>query len=166
LLAGFHGNCFSVNTYRLATTQRSLSMLGARAGRETHPRLRPAPHHHLVAGLEIATGHFAGVCNPHHRHQEFLIFLRHLARAYPVKAWLAANPRIHTHFTATPGSWLNLVGVWFSIIERQAIHRGAYPSRPRPHDQGPGLDQRMERPLPTVRLDKDRRPNPTKPTVK
>jgi hypothetical protein len=32
--------------------------------------------------------------------------------------------------------------------------------RPIPHDQDPGLDQRMERPLPTVRLDKDRRPNP------
>ena len=28
----------------------------------------------------------------------------------------------------TSGSWLNLVEVWFSIIERQAIHRGAFPS--------------------------------------
>jgi hypothetical protein len=82
----------------------------------------------LFAALEIATGHVAGVCKPQHRHQEFLVFLRHLARAYPVKAWLAANPRIHTHFTPTSGSRLNLVGVWFSIIERQAIHRGAYPS--------------------------------------
>jgi hypothetical protein len=26
-----------------------------------------------------------------------------------------------------PG-WLNLVEVWFSIIERQAIHRGTFPS--------------------------------------
>ena len=32
------------------------------------------------------------------------------------------------HFTRTAGSWLNLVEVWFSIIERQAIHRGAFPS--------------------------------------
>ena len=70
----------------------------------------------------------------------------HLARAYPdqqlhlimdnyaahkhpkVKAWQAANPRIYIHFTPTSGSWLNLVEVWFSIIERQAIHRGAFPS--------------------------------------
>jgi hypothetical protein len=43
-----------------------------------------------------------------------------------VKAWLAANPRIHVHFTPTSGSWLNLVEVWFGIIERQAIHRGAF----------------------------------------
>jgi hypothetical protein len=32
------------------------------------------------------------------------------------------------HFTPTSGSWLNLVEVWFGIIERQAIHRGAFPS--------------------------------------
>ena len=74
------------------------------------------------------------------------MFLRHLARAYPdqplhlimdnyaahkhprVKAWLAANPRIQVHFTPTSGSWLNLVEVWFGIIERQAIHRGTFPS--------------------------------------
>ena len=45
-----------------------------------------------------------------------------------VKTWLAANPRIHVHFTPTSGSWLNLVEVWFGIIERQAIHRGTYRS--------------------------------------
>ena len=45
-----------------------------------------------------------------------------------VKAWLAANPRIHVHFTPTSGSWLNLVEVWFGIIERQAIRRGSFPS--------------------------------------
>lgn len=37
---------------------------------------------------------------------------------------LAANPRVHVHFTPTSGSWLNLVEVWFGIIERQAIRRG------------------------------------------
>ncbi len=45
-----------------------------------------------------------------------------------VKAWLAANPRIQVHFTPTSGSWLNLVEVWFGIIERQAIHRGTFRS--------------------------------------
>ena len=28
----------------------------------------------------------------------------------------------------TSGSWLNLVEVWFGIIERQAIHRGSFGS--------------------------------------
>jgi hypothetical protein len=32
------------------------------------------------------------------------------------------------HFTPTSGSWLNLVEVWFGIIERQAIHRGSFGS--------------------------------------
>lgn len=45
-----------------------------------------------------------------------------------VRDWLEANPRIHTHFTSTSGSWLNLVEVWFGIIERQAIHRGTFTS--------------------------------------
>ena len=45
-----------------------------------------------------------------------------------VKEWLAANPRVHTHFTPTSASWMNLVEVWFGIIERQAIHRGTFTS--------------------------------------
>jgi transposase len=99
----------------------------------------------LFAALEIVTGQVTGLCKNRHRHQEFLAFLRHLARAYPdrelhlvvdnygthkrpeVNAWLAANPRIHLHFTPTSGSWLNLE-VWFGIIERQAIRRGTFRS--------------------------------------
>jgi hypothetical protein len=45
-----------------------------------------------------------------------------------IRDWLAANPRVQVHFTPTSGSWLNLVEVWFGIIERQAIHRGSYRS--------------------------------------
>lgn len=41
-----------------------------------------------------------------------------------VRNWLAENPRIRVHFTPTSASWMNLVEVWFGIIERQAIHRG------------------------------------------
>lgn len=98
----------------------------------------------LFAALEIATGKVTGICRPRHRHQEFLVFLKHVARAYPkqelhlimdnyathekqeVRHWLAANPRIHVHFTPTSASWMNLVEVWFGIIERQAIHRGTF----------------------------------------
>jgi hypothetical protein len=46
----------------------------------------------------------------------------------PRRSWPSANPRIHAHFTPTLGSWLNLVEVRFSIIERQAIHRGTFAS--------------------------------------
>ncbi len=96
--------------------------------------------------LEIATGQVTAACKPRHRHQEFLAFLKQVARSYPenelhlvmdnysthkrveVRDWLAANPRVHVHFTPTSGSWLNLVEVWFGIIERPAIHRGTFRS--------------------------------------
>ena len=45
-----------------------------------------------------------------------------------VQAWLARHPRIHLHFTPSYGSWLNLVEVFFSIIERQALRRGDFAS--------------------------------------
>jgi DDE superfamily endonuclease len=100
----------------------------------------------LFAALEVATGQVTGACKPRHRHQEFLAFLKQLARAYPdqqlhlvmdnyaaykraeVRTWLAANPRISVHFTPTSASWMNLVEVWFGIIERQTIHRGSFAS--------------------------------------
>jgi transposase len=45
-----------------------------------------------------------------------------------IREWLSENPRIHVHFTPTSASWVNLVEVWFGIIERQAIHRGVFRS--------------------------------------
>ena len=129
----------------LNRTQKTLPMQPGHAEQRTHDYVRHGTTT-LFAALEIATGRITGVCKNRHRHQEFLAFLKHVARAYPdgelhlvmdnyaahkhpnVNAWLAGNPRIHVHFTPTSGSWLNLVEVWFSIIERQAIHRGSFPS--------------------------------------
>ena len=45
-----------------------------------------------------------------------------------IRDWLAAHPRVQVHFTPTSASWMNLVEVWFGIIERQAIHRGTFGS--------------------------------------
>jgi hypothetical protein len=45
-----------------------------------------------------------------------------------VGAWLAKHPRIQLHFTPTSASWLNLVEVFFSIIDRQALRRGDFAS--------------------------------------
>ena len=100
----------------------------------------------LFAALNVATGKVTARMAPRHRHQEFLTFLRQIARAYPgqdlhlimdnyaahkhaaVKAWLGENPRISVHFTPTHASWMNMVECWFSMAERQAIHRGTYRS--------------------------------------
>jgi transposase len=113
--------------------------------RRTHDYVRHGTST-LFAALEIATGTVTAACKPCHRHQEFLTFLKQVARAYPrgelhlvmdnyathkrveIRDWLAANPRIQVHFIPTSGSWLNLVEVWFDIIERQAIHVGTFRS--------------------------------------
>ena len=129
----------------LDRTQKMLPMQPGLPERRTHDYRRHGTTT-LFAALEIATGKVTGACKPRHRHQEFLAFLKQVARAYPevelhlvmdnyaahkrveVRDWLAANPRIQVHFTPTSGSWLNLVEVWFGIIERQAIHRGTFGS--------------------------------------
>ena len=41
-------------------------------------------------------------------------------------AWLAAHPRVQFHFTPTGASWLNLVEVWFSLLTRKSVRRGAF----------------------------------------
>jgi transposase len=108
----------------------------------------------LFAALDIATGQVTAALKPKHRHQEFLAFLKQIERTYRdvvddegqpvelhlvmdnyaahkhanVKAWLADNPRFKVHFTPTHASWMNLVEVWFGIVERQAIRRGVFKS--------------------------------------
>src|SRR5215210_3090554 len=129
----------------LNLTQKVLPMQPGHAEQRSHYYVRHGTTT-LFAALEVATGQVTGLCQNRHRHQEFLAFLKHVARAYPtgelhlvmdnyathkhpnVKAWLAGNPRIHVHFTPTSGSWLNLVEVWFGIIERQAVRRGTFRS--------------------------------------
>jgi hypothetical protein len=89
---------------------------------------------------------------PRHRNQEFLAFLKQVARAnrdvvddhrnpvelhlvmdnyvgdkHPnVKSWLAKIPRFVLHFTRPHASWMNLVEVWFSM----RLHRRLEPAAP------------------------------------
>jgi transposase len=45
-----------------------------------------------------------------------------------VRAWFAAHPRYHVHFTPTSASWLNLVERFFGQISEQWIKRSAHTS--------------------------------------
>jgi transposase len=133
---------------QIQALDRTAPMLPMQPGlpeRRTHDYLRHGTTT-LFAALEIATGTVTAACRPRHRHQEFLRFLKQAAKAYPdvelhmvmdnyaahkrveVRRWLEANRRVHVHFTPTSASWMNLVEVWFGIIERQAIHRGTFGS--------------------------------------
>src|SRR5438105_8618073 len=97
----------------------------------------------LFAVLGVLSGQVSAQCEPRHRYQEFLGFLRAIETAVPpnlevhlivddysthnhpkVKAWLAARPRWHLHFLPTYRSWLNLVERFFALITDRAIRRG------------------------------------------
>jgi transposase len=127
---------------------RTAPILPLRPGlpeRQTHDYVRHGTTT-LFAALEVATGKVTDACYPRHRNEEFLAFLKRVAKAYPrqklhlvvdnyathkhpnVAAWLAKNPRITLHFTPTSGSWLNMVEIFFGIITRQAIRRGTFTS--------------------------------------
>ena len=99
----------------------------------------------LFAALDISTGAVLAQCKKRHRHQEFLSFLEHIETSVPapldvhlvldnyathkhpkVRAWLAARPRYHVHFTPTYASWLNQVERWFGHITQRAIRRGSF----------------------------------------
>lgn len=101
----------------------------------------------LFAALNVANGRVLTQCKAHHRHQEFLAFLRHIEASVPqqldvhlivdnyashkhpkVRSWLARHTRYHMHYTPTYASWLNQVEIWFGQITRQAIRRGSFTS--------------------------------------
>ncbi len=129
----------------LDRTAPMLPMQPGQIERRTHDYKRHGTST-LFAALDIATGQVTAAVKPRHRHQEFLAFLRQLDRTYPgeelhlvmdnyathktpdVKAWLAAHENFHVHFTPISASWLNLVEVWFGIIDHQAIRRGVFTS--------------------------------------
>ena len=45
-----------------------------------------------------------------------------------VRAWFAAHPRYHVHFTPTSASWINLVERFFALISQRWIKRGSHRS--------------------------------------
>jgi putative transposase len=77
----------------------------------------------LFAALDIITGGVISQCKPHHLHQEFMSFLKHLDTKTPAelalhrfldnyathkhpwaKTWFARHPPFHLHFTPTYSS--------------------------------------------------------------
>ena len=130
----------------LDRTQPGLPMKKGRAGTMTHDYKRHGTTT-LFAALDVATGKIQQQCLPQHRHEEFLVFLKHMVRSVPkgleihvildnyathkhanVKKWLARNRRVHFHFTPTSASWLNLVERFFGELTQRQIRRLAVTS--------------------------------------
>jgi DDE superfamily endonuclease len=101
-----------------------------------------------VAALEVATGqvvvepvarndpvtftgflHRLDQCVPRHLNIRLVMDngSSHASRA--TRAWIAAHPRITVTCTPEHASWLDMAGLWFSILTRALIRRGEFTSR-------------------------------------
>jgi transposase len=103
----------------------------------------------LFAALNVLDGQVIAQSQHHHRHIEWLRFLRQIDRETPknkdlhlicdnyathkhpkVRAWLEKDPRFHMHFTPISASWLNMVERFFRGISTDRLERGVFRSVP------------------------------------
>lgn len=128
----------------LDRTQPGLPLKKGRCQTMTHDYKRNGTTS-LFAAMNTADGSIIGQCMNKHRHQEWLAFLRLLARSTPadkevhvicdnyathkhekVRAWQRRHPRFHFHFTPTSASWLNMVERFFRDLSEKSIRRGVF----------------------------------------
>src|SRR6266702_7847425 len=97
----------------------------------------------LFAALEVATGAIHTQITGRKRRVEFLAFMDQLMAETPADKeihvildnycihkkndpWLAAHPNVFFHFTPTSASWLNMVEIWFGIMQRKALKGASF----------------------------------------
>jgi len=132
----------------LDRTQKSLPLFPGRLKTLTHDYKRNGTTT-LFAAIELAEGKIIAECMSHHRHQEWIKFLKKIDAETPagldlhlivdnyathkhpkVQNWLKRHKRFHIHFTPTSSSWLNLIERWFREITDKRIRRGVFKSVP------------------------------------
>jgi transposase len=130
----------------LDRSQPVLPMMPGMPERRSHDYVRHGVTS-LFAAFNISDGTVIGEIHRRHRAVEFRKFLTTIDKAVPVeldvylvcdnygthktptiKAWLAAHPRFHMHFTPTGSSWINQVERWFGFLTDQMIRRGVHKS--------------------------------------
>lgn len=130
----------------LDRTQKGLPLYPGRCGTFTHDYNRHGTTT-LFAAFDTKSGAVYGMCQPRHRHQEWLRFLKYLDRSIgparevhmivdnyfthkhdKVNQWLKRHPRFRIHFIPTSSSWLNLIERWFRDLTQRRIRRGSFRS--------------------------------------
>src|SRR2546427_4072161 len=130
----------------LDRTQPLLPMQPGQLERGTHDYKRNGTTS-LFAALELKTNRVIGQLHRRHRSLEFRKFLDRIESQVPaeldvhlivdnyathktaiIQKWFAKRPRFHVHFTATYGSWINLVERWFAELTNNRIRRGVFRS--------------------------------------
>lgn len=128
----------------LDRTQPGLPMKRGRCGTMTHDYKRHGTTS-LFAAMNVLDGTIISQCQPRHRHQEWLKFLKLIKASVPgdqpihlicdnyathkhpkVQAWAKRNPRFHFHFTPTSASWLNMIERFFRDLSEKALKRGSF----------------------------------------
>ena len=130
----------------LDRTQPGLPLKKGRAATMTHDYKRNGTTT-LFAALNVLDGQVIAQCQPRHRHEEWLKFLRQIDKETPkdkilhlicdnyathkhpnVQKWLTKHPRFKMHFTPTSASWLNMVERFFRDITENRLRRGVFTS--------------------------------------
>lgn len=130
----------------LDRTQPSLKMYPGRCGTLTHDYKRNGTTT-LFAAISQLTGQVISMCEPRHRHAEWIKFLNKIDREVPkdldvhliidnysthkhekVKRWLKRHKRFHFHFIPTSSSWLNVIERFFRDLTDKRLRRGSFKS--------------------------------------
>lgn len=99
----------------------------------------------IVAAMEVASGQVWAERIRRNDSVTFIAFLHRLEQAIDPKlkihlildngsshtfratrAWLAGRPRFSVTYTPKHASWLNMVELWFSVLTRRLLRRGAF----------------------------------------
>ncbi len=132
----------------LDRTQPGLPIIPGRCGTMTHDYKRNGTTT-LFAAIDMIQGKVIASCMPHHRHQEWIKFLKQIdaetskeldlhlivdnyaTHKHPkVKSWLKRHKRFHVHFIPTSSSWLNVIERFFRDLDEKRVHRGTFHSVP------------------------------------
>ena len=132
----------------LDRTQPMLPMRPGQIARRTHDYKRNGTIQ-LYAALEVHAGKVTAQTTDRHRSQEFTAFLDQLLARYPrgdlhvvidnvsshcsaeVATWhhQEAHQRVVFHPIPTYSSWLNLVEVFFNLLQSKVVRRGLFGSK-------------------------------------
>ena len=126
--------------------QPQLPMRPDQIARRTHDYKRNGTTQ-LFAALNVAAAQVQAQCKDRHRSEDFLRFLDGVVHHYPeqrihvildnvsshksaqVQAWLAQHPGVLFHFVPTYSSWLNMVEIFFNLVQSKVVARGVFPSK-------------------------------------
>jgi len=130
----------------LDRTQPQLPMRPDQIARRTHDYKRNGTTQ-LFAALDVAAAQVQAKCQDRHRSVDFLRFMDGVVKNYPrgtihvvldnvsshksktVQCWMAGHPQVVFHFVPTYSSWLNLVEIFFGLVQTKVVARGIFPSK-------------------------------------